>query len=87
MKYRTRALAYMDILASLRDRAMPPTRVAQAANVHYQKAVQYFALLEGDELLTRRREEGQEFLAITQKGLKTLDDLTRLQGLFRPDLA
>lgn len=87
LKYRPRTVTYTDILASLRDRPMAPTRVAQAANVHYPRAVKYFAVLEASRLLTRRIEEGHEVLALTQEGLRALDDLERLQYLFRPDLA
>jgi predicted transcriptional regulator len=77
----------MDILACLRDHPMPPTRVAQAANIHYPRAVKYFETLEASKLLERRVEEGHELLAITQEGLRTLEDLMRVQNLLRPDLA
>lgn len=77
----------MDILASLRERPMPPTRVAQAANIHYPRVIEHLALLEGNRLVTKRIEEGHELIAITQDGLKVLEDFERVQSRLRPELA
>ena len=87
MKYRPRTLAYMDILRSIRDHPLPPTRVAQAANIHYPRMAEYLELLEGNKLVARRIEEGHELVVITQDGLKVLEDFERVLSRLRPDLA
>ena len=87
MKYRPRTRAYMDILATLRDGPRPPTRIAQAANIHYPRLVEHLALLENSKLVARRTEEGRELFGITQDGLRTLEEWQRIDNRLRPDLA
>jgi len=48
---------------------------------------EYLGLLEGNKLVARRVEEGHELIAITQDGLKVLEDFEQVLNRLRPELA
>lgn len=57
-----------------------PTRLAQAANLNYQKCVEYLGILSANQFVCRDIQEGHEIYSATLKGKGIF---LRWDGIFR----
>jgi predicted transcriptional regulator len=69
----------MQILELLMEEPRGPTRVAQAANLNYQKCVEYLGILSANEFVRKDIQEGREIYSTTVKGS---DIFERWNGIF-----
>ena len=71
---RENILIYMEILSSLCGGPLGPTRLAQKCNLNYGRLGTFIDPLKAKELVTAVVVEGEEVLAITEKGYKVYSD-------------
>lgn len=79
MKHRSNVFIIMWILELLMEEPRGPTRVAQAANLNYQKCVEYLGMLSANQFVGKDIQEGHEIYSTTAKGR---DVFVRWNGIF-----
>ena len=65
MRHRSNVFIMMEILGLLMEEPRGPTRVAQAANLNYQKCAEYLEVLSTSEFVRKDVEEGPEVFSTT----------------------
>lgn len=68
MKHRSNVFILMQILELLMREPRGPTRLAQAANLNYQKCVEYLGILSANQFVGKDIQEGHEIYSATLKG-------------------
>lgn len=79
MRHRSNVFILMQILELLMEEPRGPTRVAQAANLNYQKCAEYLEILSASEFVRKDIQEGHEVYSTTAKGS---DIFMRWNGIF-----
>ncbi len=80
MKHRSNVFILMEILELLMREPRGPTRLAQAANLNYQKCAEYLEILSANQFVGRDIKEGHEIYSATLKGKEIF---LRWDGIFR----
>lgn len=82
-EYRSRLRIYVDILESVSSQgAARITIIMRDANLPYDRVTKYLEELVGRGLL-EKRDEGQPFYYLTEKGSKFIDEFRRFEALAR----
>ena len=77
MEKRSGLVIMMGILEQLRREPRGPTRIAQAANVAFDKCVPYLDTLERKGLISKSDRDGRDVYSVTQAGIDTFLDWQR----------
>ena len=68
MRHRSNIFIIMQLLELLMKEPRGPTRLAQAANLNYQKCAEYLAILSASDFVEREIKDGHEIYSATTKG-------------------
>jgi predicted transcriptional regulator len=79
LKHRSNVFILMQILELLMEQPRGPTRLAQAANLNYQKCVEYLEILSANQFVGKDIQEGHEVYSATLKGKEIF---LRWDGIF-----
>ncbi|MEB3851004.1 MAG: hypothetical protein LRS49_00280 [Desulfurococcales archaeon] len=84
MARRSRVDIVVDVLSALADRGpMPPTRLATASNLPYDRLRPILEALEARGLVRLSSMGGRRLVELTPEGLRALEELRRVSGLLR----
>ena len=84
MARRSRVDIVIDVLDALaREGPMPPTRLATAANLPYDRLTKILEDLESRGLVTVDRGERASMVAMTRRGYQALHELKRFKQLLK----
>ncbi len=79
-KPRSKIRIYMDILQAVQEAGRAkPTHVLQKANLSHERLTRYLGELVEKNLVSENQDDGNRYYALTERGIKFLDELRRAE--------